>query len=306
MNNIKLIKRAEVLGYCMGVKKAVDAVLNALAENKQNGSKFKIYTFGPLIHNPATMEYLKKCGVQTIYSEEFEKEQSYINSKVIIRAHGISPEQEKKIKESGAKIINATCPRVVLSQKKAADFSKDSFIILAGDKNHGELISISGYACIKKKNNCIIVQNAGEAASISFPEKIISGMGKAVLIAQTTIKQSEYEAIAAILKKRILNLTVLNTICPATFERQQALKKLLNEVEAVLVIGGKNSANTKRLLQTALTFKKPAWLIEDSSEIPEEIFKYNSVGITAGASTPNFIIEDVEKSLQNKQLTTLP
>ena len=125
----------------------------------------------------------------------------------------------------------------------------------------------------------------------------MSANGSAVLIAQTTIKESEYEAIASALKKRISDLKVFNTICPATYDRQAALKKLAYEVDALLVIGGKNSANTKRLFQTAVDTKKPAWLIEDASEIPKEIFSYSVIGLTAGASTPDFIIDEVEKKL---------
>ena len=125
----------------------------------------------------------------------------------------------------------------------------------------------------------------------------MSANGSAVLIAQTTIKESEYEAIASALKKRISDLKVFNTICPATYDRQAALKKLAYEVDALLVIGGKNSANTKRLFQTAVDTKKPSWLIEDASEIPKEIFSYSVVGLTAGASTPDFIIDEVEKKL---------
>ena len=300
MNNIECVKRAEILGYCMGVKRAVDAVFKAETENKISGRQFKIYTFGPLIHNPATMEHLRQCGIESIDPEEFAGGSVYKNSKIVIRAHGVSPEQEQKIKESGAEVINATCPRVVLSQKRAADFAKDSFVILAGDKNHGELISIAGYAAAEKKGHCIIVQNACEAETVTLPKEITEKGGKAVLIAQTTIKQSEYDAIAKTLKRRICNLTVLNTICPATFERQDALKKLAETVDAVLVIGGRNSANTKRLLQTAVDLHKPAWLIENASEIPEEIFRFKSVGLTAGASTPDFIIEEVETALKKR------
>lgn len=300
MNKIETVRRAEVLGYCMGVKKAVDAVFKAAGENKTAERPFTIYTFGPLIHNPAAMEELRRCGVEAIDPQAFAGSSVYAHSKIVIRAHGVSPEQEKTIRESGAEVINATCPRVVLSQKKAAAAAKDSFIILAGDKNHGELIGIAGYASSAKDGNCIIVQDAEEAKTAALPAAVTEKGGRAVLLAQTTIKQSEYGAIAEILQKRIPNLTVLNTICPATAERQEALKQLAKTVEAVLVIGGKNSANTKRLLQTAEALHKPAWLIENAAEIPDEIFRYKSVGLTAGASTPGFIIEEVEQALKTR------
>ncbi|UTC65939.1 MULTISPECIES: 4-hydroxy-3-methylbut-2-enyl diphosphate reductase [unclassified Treponema] len=288
-----IVKRAEVLGYCMGVRRAVDTVLKAANENANN---FELYTYGPLIHNPPTMEKLKKLGVKIIDSENFTGKENYWNSIIVIRAHGISPLKKIELEKTCGQIIDATCSRVKASQSLAHKHSEDAFIILAGDKNHGELISIAGYA----EGKCLIVQNAEEAASIEFPS-CLKEKGRAVLIAQTTIKESEYEAIASALKKRIPNLKVFNTICPATSDRQAALKKLAHEVDAVLVIGGKNSANTKRLYQTAVNTKKPSWLIEDASEIPKEIFSYSVVGLTAGASTPDFIIDEVEKKLLDFQ-----
>lgn len=308
-----IVKRAKVLGYCMGVRRAVDSVLNAAGisdnglplkrrqftetENKKTYSK--VFTFGPLIHNPATLEYLARNGIDFIEPEKFSDDEDYGNTKVVIRAHGVSPEQLRKIKKAGAEVIDATCPRVVSSQTRAKKYAKDSLIILAGDKNHGELIGIAGYVYSETRSACIIVQNAEEAKSVNLPD-LKGNLTRAVLIAQTTIKQSEYDAIAQILKMRLPDLIVLNTICPATSERQEALKELASETEAILVIGGKNSANTKRLLQTAIDLKKTAWLVENAKELPKEIFNYGSVGITAGASTPDFVIEEIESILTGK------
>ena len=285
-----VVKRTEVLGYCSGVRRAVDTVLKLAKENTEN--KSGLYTFGPLIHNPSTMLRLEQMGVRTIDTENFTEDENYKDSVIVIRAHGIPPSKKSELEKSGAKVIDATCSRVKASQALAKKHSEEAFVILAGDKNHGELISIAGYA----EGKCLIVQNAEEAALIDLPSSL-SVNGSAVLIAQTTIKESEYEAIASALKKRISDLKVFNTICPATYDRQAALKKLAYEVDALLVIGGKNSANTKRLFQTAVDTKKPAWLIEDASEIPKEIFSYSVVGLTAGASTPDFIIDEVEKKL---------
>ncbi len=307
-----IVKRAKILGYCMGVRKAVDKVLKISEENKTLADKPPVFTFGPLIHNPATMQKLKKLGVNVIDPETFENNSEfengygsdyknanpkYKNAKVVIRAHGVSPQIKTLLKSGGAEVIDATCPKVISSQKKAQKYARDSLVILAGEKNHGELVAIAGYAMSEKNAACIIVENAEEAAAIELPA-LKEKDGKAVLIAQTTIKKSEYAEIAQTLKKRIPDLIILNTICSATAERQEALKNLAKEVDAVLVIGGKNSANTRRLLNTALELGKPAWLIEDASQIPEEIFSYSAVGITAGASTPDFIIDEVEKALR--------
>lgn len=288
-----IVERADVLGYCMGVRKAVDAVWNA------SDGKNSVFTFGPLIHNPEALALLIKKGIRSIDPEQFSDKENYSGAKIVIRAHGISPLEKDKIKKTGAEIIDATCPRVLLSQKRAKKYAKESLVILAGDKNHGELIGIAGYVLSEKDSQCIIVQNAQEAEHILLPA-FAEKSGRAVLIAQTTIKKSEYDIIAKALQKRLPNLIVLNTICPATSERQEALKKLANKTEAILVIGGKNSANTKRLLQTALDLKKPAWLIENAGEIPNEIYTYHSVGLTAGASTPDFVIDEVEKTLLKK------
>lgn len=285
-----IVERAEVLGYCMGVRKAVDAVWRASC------GKSKVFTFGPLIHNPQALALLIQKGIAPIDPEQFSGEENFSGAKIVIRAHGISPAEKDKIKKTGAEVIDATCPRVLSSQKRAKKYAKDFLVILAGDKNHGELIGIMGYVLSKKGAQCVIVQNAKEAEHILLPASVEKS-GSAVLIAQTTIKKSEYDIIAEALQKRLPNLIVLNTICPAASERQEALKKLANKTEALLVIGGKNSANTKRLLQTALELKKPAWLIENACEIPNEIYAYHSVGLTAGASTPGFIIDEVEKAL---------
>ena len=281
-----MIKRARVLGYCMGVRKAVDAVLCALAEYPGK----TVYTYGPLIHNPVTMELLQSKGVRIVEPDKALKPQIAPHSPIII--HGITPQKRQELIDCGAIIIDATCPRVISSQKRAAHYAeKGVTVILAGDKNHGELIGIKGHVLAVPNGVCLTVQTADEAHTLEV------GSAPAVLIAQTTIKRSEYHAIAEILRKKIPHLTVLETICPATDERQHALLALLNEVDAVLIIGGKASANTRRLLQTALDSGKPAWLAETVEDIPQDIRKYERIGLAAGASTPDSIIDAVEKSL---------
>lgn len=277
------------MGYCMGVKRAVEAALKAL----ENHPGKKVFTFGPLIHNTETIRMLEKKGIKTIEPSAFKPEAKYAGSVIVIRAHGAPPAVFEQIKKCGACAADATCPRVVSSQMRAKKYAESHTVILAGDKNHGELIGIAGHVNSVPGSTCLILESAEEAQQIK-----IESSRPAVLIAQTTIKQSEYEAIAAILKERLPSgLTVLNTICPATAERQAALKKLAAETEAVLIVGGKNSANTKRLLQTALEAGISAWLAENQNEIPAEIYSFASVGIAAGASTPSFVIDAVEKKL---------
>jgi len=283
-----IVKRAQVLGYCMGVRRAVEAVYRALAEYPDK----TVYTYGPLIHNPVTMQLLEAKGVQIVNPDKELKPQIMPKSPIIIRAHGISPQKRQELVDCDAIIIDATCPRVIASQFRAAQYAKKGYtVILAGDKNHGEIIGIKGYALSVPNGKCVTVQTAPEAEAFQYDG------APTVLIAQTTIKREEYRAIAEILRKKISDLTVLETICSATDERQEALLELVKEVDAVLVIGGKNSANTRRLLQTALDSGKPAWLAESAADIPPEVYRYRTIGLAAGASTPDSSIDMIDKAI---------
>ena len=287
------VKRAKVLGYCMGVRRAVEAVYRALAKYPDK----TVYTYGPLIHNPVTIRLLEAKGVRIVNPDEELKSQITPDSPIIIRAHGIAPKKRQELIDCGAIIIDATCPRVIASQLRAAQYSQKGYtVILAGDKNHGELIGIKGYALSVPNSQCITVQTAAEA------EKLQYDGAPTVLIAQTTIKREEYRAIAEILNSKIPDLTILETICPATDERQEALLKLVEEVDAILVIGGGNSANTRRLLQTAIDSDKPAWLAESADDIPQDVYQYGTIGLAAGASTPDSSIDAIEKQLLDKPL----
>jgi len=287
------VKRAKVLGYCMGVRRAVEAVYRALAKYPDK----TVYTYGPLIHNPVTIRLLEAKGVRIVNPDEELKSQIIPDSPIIIRAHGIAPQKRQELIGCGAIIIDATCPRVIASQLRAAQYSQKGYtVILAGDKNHGELIGIKGYALSVPNSQCITVQTAAEA------EKLQYDGAPTVLIAQTTIKREEYRAIAEILNSKIPDLTILETICPATDERQEALLKLVEEVDAILVIGGGNSANTRRLLQTAIDSDKPAWLAESADDIPQDVYQYGTIGLAAGASTPDSSIDAIEKQLLDKPL----
>ena len=288
--NHRQVKRAKVLGFCMGVRRAVEAVYRALADYPDK----TVYTYGPLIHNPVTMQLLESKGVRIVNPDKALKPQITPQSPIIIRAHGISPQKRQEPKECDAIIIDATSPRVIASQMRAAQYSQKGYtVILAGDKNHGELIGIKGYALSVPNSTCITVQTAAEADMLQCDG------APAVLIAQTTITREEYRAIAAILRNKIPDLTVLETICPATDERQDALLELVQQVDAILVIGGNNSANTRRLLQTALDSGKPAWLAESVVDIPQEIYQYRTIGLAAGASTPDTSIDAIEREISS-------
>jgi 4-hydroxy-3-methylbut-2-enyl diphosphate reductase len=277
------VVRASVLGYCFGVRRAVDMAVRA-AEEAPNHA---IYTYGPLIHNPQALDFLAQRGI-AIYEPNSQNPLPR-DATVILRAHGVPPEVRLKLKHDGVRILDATCPRVVASQKKAAEFSAAGYtVIVAGDKDHGEVAGIAGFA-----DGCIIVESPEDAEALisTYP------LQKAALIAQTTINRSEYDAIADILRPAIADLQVCDTLCPAAIERQKALEELCSRVNGVLVIGGKNSANTRRLLSTAQKLCPHAALIETPDEIPEQFFSLARVGIAAGASTPDEVIEAVERRL---------
>ncbi|MBR6215740.1 MAG: 4-hydroxy-3-methylbut-2-enyl diphosphate reductase [Spirochaetaceae bacterium] len=282
-----VIKKAEILGYCMGVRRAVETAELACRENPDK----KIFTLGPLIHNNSALEVLAEKGVNVLKEDASDLAADADNSVVIVRAHGVPPLVMENLKSRGVTVIDATCPRVLSSQKRAADYARRGYtVFLAGDKNHGEVVGISGYARASGAD-CIVIEHKEDAAAVMHvPEK-------SVLLSQTTISRSEYDAIAAVLKAKNDALVVLNTICPATDERQNALIELCKNVDGILVIGGKHSANTKRLLRTAQDLCAHAALIETAEEIPQEFFALERIGLTAGASTPDFVIDSVETAL---------
>ena len=290
------IIRAKVLGFCFGVRRAVDLASGSLSEvgslsdmGTLRLSKGPVYSLGPLIHNEAALADLESRGLCTV-------QESQINtipdgSTVIIRAHGVAPGVTAALEEKGCRIIDATCPRVKASQKMVERYTSGSdYVILTGDKNHGEMIGIAGFA----GPNFIQIQNEEEARVLNIPgsDKI-----NVILMSQTTYSIKEFQKIQEILKAKFRNITVMNTICPATSERQQALQELCSQVQGVLVIGGKNSANTRRLYQTAAENCKLAAHIQGPSDIPPDFFKLQTIGITAGASTPDSIIQAVEEAL---------
>jgi len=279
------IERASVLGFCFGVRRAVELVEKALVENADS----RVYSLGPLIHNENFLEKLKSKGLKILSENDIDLLRE--GDVVIIRAHGVAPSIVKRLEEKKCRILDATCPRVKASQKMVERYTnQNDYVILSGDKNHGEVIGIAGYA----GKNFIQIQNKEEAEALDIDSKNAINV---ILMSQTTYSEIEFSQIESILRKKIKNIDVMNTICPATRERQEALIELCKKVDGVLVIGGKNSSNTKRLFQRAKENCKYAAHIQSAEDIPQEFFSLNKIGITAGASTPDEIIEAVEKAL---------
>lgn len=298
------IIRAKILGFCAGVRRAVLAAEKALEENKGG----QVYTLGPLIHNPVALNKLAQRNLKIL----LETKIPLLNSSdtVIIRAHGVPPETENEIREKGVNVVNATCPLVTKSQKTAAEYAKKGFVIFfAGDKNHGEVIGIEGYARkaaleAEKEFNFILIKDVDELKNEIFSlseKKLLSSDSKIVLLSQTTFSIKTFDSLQKELKSSLPQAEIVSSICPATHERQNALKDLCSLVDGVVVIGGKNSANTNRLFATAEKLCGKAVLIETPEEIPADFFELEKVGITAGASTPDDTIDAVEKRLLNSR-----
>ncbi len=276
VQNRKVI-RSSVMGFCMGVK----AVLRKVDEQVDIKEDSSLYTYGPLIHNPQVIDKLSCQGVNSI-----ESPQEGDGGTIIIRAHGIHPEERKKFIDKGYDIVEGTCPRVLKSQKTVNEYSKNGwFIIIVGDKGHGEVKAIVGCA-----ENYKVILSEAEAEELKLPKKTL-------VIAQTTLSKVEYDTICMILLNKEPSIKIIKSICPATSQRQDSLRELTTRVDAVIVVGGKNSANTKRLHLSALKSGIPSWHVEDEDELPDEIFGFETVGLTAGASTPDWLINKIEKVL---------
>ena len=282
------IIRASVLGFCFGVRRAVELAEKALAENPGK----KVYSLGPLIHNENALRSLEEKGLHIVDESEIEDLEK--GSVVIIRAHGVAPSVTDALEKRGCVIIDATCPRVKASQKMVERYSsQNDYVVLTGDRNHGEVIGIAGYA----GENFSQIQDFEEAKNFEISGSEGATEKNVILLSQTTYSPKEFEKIENLFRQKFHNIAVMNTICPATNERQQALLELCQQVEGVLVVGGKNSANTKRLYQTATANCPKAAHIQSAADIPTEFRTLEKIGITAGASTPDEIIDGVESGL---------
>jgi 4-hydroxy-3-methylbut-2-enyl diphosphate reductase len=250
---------------------------------------------GPLIHNPRVLSSLGGRGL--VFLEEGALPPDLAGSTVIIRAHGISPSLEEELGRRHAVLADATCPRVKKNQLTARSLWEAGFsLFVAGEKQHGELAGLKAYA-----PGAFVVSNPAEAGLAAAALARENPGARAALIGQTTIGDGEYRAIAGELRAVFPGLNTVDSICPATRERQEALGELCSRVEAVIIAGGRASSNTRRLLDIALSMGKPAWLVEAASEIgalAAEITGYRTAGLSAGASTPDSDIAEIEAALK--------
>ena len=268
------IKIAENSGFCFGVERSVNLAKKALESKKEK------YTLGPLIHNPQMVETLEKEGLKVIdHKEALEIKDSLI----VIRAHGEDRDFKKKLLANGNEILDATCPVLSNIYKKIIEKEKEGYqIIIVGDPNHPEIKAMDSYA-----KDGIILYDETEA-------KNIKGMSKLFVVSQTTNRKDFFYNIANTLKENNGSVVIENTICNATKLRQDSAKELSKEVDCMIVVGGFNSSNTNKLYQVASLYNKNVFRIETVKDLPlQKLSRINKIGIIAGASTPDEIIEEV-------------
>lgn len=268
-------------GFCYGVKRAVRMAQEAAEQHVRGG------TFGPLIHNPQLIEELKQKGIGCYDSLSDFRE----GDTVIIRSHGVGPEVYEEAEARGLKIVDATCPNVRLAQKKAAEAAADGYFpVIVGEKNHPEVKSILKWA----GENAVCVEYIKDISDV--PQKERYGV-----IIQTTFELQKFEKILAALKEqRPGEYRVERTICLATSQRQSAAVKLAAESDAVIVIGGRSSANTRHLYELVQEACGRAYHIETAAELQPEMFRdCHKIGITAGASTPDRLIKEAITAMEN-------
>ena len=287
------IIRSRVMGFCSGVQQAVRAVNDAVILGREEGRK--VYTIGPLIHNEAFLERLRaEDGVTVI-----ENPDSVEPGIAVIRAHGIPEAERERFLERGFTLIDGTCQRVIASQRtvgKAAAAGRQ--IVIAGNPEHGEVKALLG-AAGEYDDIHVMHESSSIPPGIDCSRSIL-------LLAQTTYSRELYEAITDKLLAACTRdggeLEVIDSICPSTLNRQQALQGLIEKVDAVLIVGGRGSANTRRLFEIASASGKPSWLVTGKEDVTSAMQQYGTLGITAGASTPEWLVDEVIGVLSGRDL----
>ncbi len=271
---------AKTAGFCMGVRRAVEMALDAPEKYQQ-----PIYTYGPLIHNPQVLNLFRERGV-TILTDIPESG----HGTVLIRAHGVPPEAKSKLERAGFEVIDATCPRVIRVQSIIRVHArKGCATIIVGDADHPEVIGLLGFAGDK-----------GHVVASLEEFNALPPFEKAIVVAQTTQNKGFYESVKKEAAQRYPHYEIFDTICGSTERRQSEVKEMAECVSAMIVVGGKNSGNTQRLVEVAKAAGKPAYPVETDEDLDlVALAKVRHVGITAGASTPNWIIKRVYRALEN-------
>ncbi|WP_424244927.1 4-hydroxy-3-methylbut-2-enyl diphosphate reductase [Elusimicrobium posterum] len=273
---------AKSAGFCPGVKKAIDKVLELEAGGKKN-----IFTIGPLIHNKSVIETLEAKGIKSIDHPSDAKTKEAV---LVIRAHGITPEFQQKIQDTGYEVVDATCPLVKHVHNIIQKYAQQGYdTVIVGDAGHAEVVGLLGYT----QGRGHVVANEEEAAALPQFEKLN-------IVAQTTQKESSFLKIAEIIKTKAKEVIVSNTICEPTKQRQTETVDMAKNADLVIVVGGKNSANTARLAMLCSSLAPKVLHVENETELKgEDLISPKKIFITAGASTPNWMIDRIANMVKD-------
>ena len=280
------VRLAKTAGFCFGVKRAVETVYRQIEQHQDK----QIYTYGPIIHNEEVIKDMEKRGVIVLRTEE--ELMNVTDGIVIVRSHGIPKNICDKMEEKGIDYVDATCPFVKkIHNIVMSESAKGYHIIIIGNPVHPEVEGIKGWA----GNDVEVVASAEDA------ERLSEEPGRKVcVVAQTTYNYNKFQDIVEIIKKKGYNINVLNTICNATKERQEEAVHIAEGVDAMIVIGDKHSSNTQKLFEISKKACDNTYYIQTLGDLDlNQLRSVETVGITAGASTPNNIIEEVQKECQN-------
>ena len=281
--NVELAKTA---GFCFGVKRAVDTVYQQIEQYRGE----KIFTYGPIIHNEEVIKDLRSHGVEVLNDEEELKTADA--DVVVIRSHGVAKYIYDILEERGITCVDATCPFVKKIHKIVAEKSAEgSYIVIVGNGEHPEVQGIRGWA----GEQVTVVQTQEDAERFELPDKD----QKVCIVAQTTFNYNKFKELVDIISKKRYDIVVLNTICNATKERQTEARQIAARVDAMVVIGDKRSSNTQKLFEICKEECLNTYYIQTLDDLDiNQLRSVESVGITAGASTPNKIIEEVQNNVR--------
>ena len=281
--NVELAKTA---GFCFGVKRAVDTVYQQIEQYRGE----KIFTYGPIIHNEEVIKDLRSHGVEVLNDEEELKTADA--DVVVIRSHGVAKYIYDILEERGITCVDATCPFVKKIHKIVAEKSAEgSYIVIVGNGEHPEVQGIRGWA----GEQVTVVQTQEDAERFELPDKD----QKVCIVAQTSFNYNKFKELVEIISKKRYDIVVLNTICNATKERQTEARQIAARVDAMVVIGDKRSSNTQKLFEICKEECLNTYYIQTLDDLDiNQLRSVESVGITAGASTPNKIIEEVQNNVR--------
>ncbi|MFO7984488.1 MAG: 4-hydroxy-3-methylbut-2-enyl diphosphate reductase [Desulfatiglandaceae bacterium] len=273
------VKLARTAGFCMGVRRAMEMVMTEANKNED-----PLFTFGPLIHNRQVLELLESKGVRATTDL-----QGLDRGRIIIRAHGIPPQKRDMLEQSGLTVIDATCPKVTRVQAIIRHYShKGHTAVIVGDQNHAEVIGLMGYS----QTSTHVIQEEGQVS-------VLPELEKPFVVAQTTQNAENFNQIVTALKSRFPDIQIFDTICDATHERQQEVKTFKGHVDAMVVVGGYHSGNTQRLVQISREEDMPTFHVETEKDLDKDsLSRMNVIGLTAGASTPHWMIKTVVKEIE--------